>query len=111
MLTKKILTEINERPKKGRDLWPLVTLGTGAIFLAALLLLTYTLALALLLAAATCVWLVYKRAQASHTTSLVYDDLDTETGARFAAVQEACEALASSETIWCIAEQRDRPTK
>jgi hypothetical protein len=110
MLTKKILAEINDRPHKKRNLWPLVALGASVIFIAAYLLFSYTLALALLLAGAACVWLVYKRDRAGRTTSLVYA-LDAETGARLAAIQEACEALASSKRIRRVTEQRNRSLK
>lgn len=111
MLTKKLLTEINERPRERRNLWQFVALGAGAAVLAALLLSSTLLALAVFAAGALCVWLVYKRDKAGQTTSLVYDDLDTETGARFAAVQEALEDLASSEKVWRVTEPRDRASK
>jgi hypothetical protein len=111
MLTKRILTEINTGPQKTRDLWKFTALGASVFVLAVLLLFSYTLALAILLVGAVCVWIAYKRDHTGRTPSLVYDNLDTETGARFAAMQEACEALASSERIWRIAEQRNPPNK
>ncbi len=110
MLTKKLLAEINSRPQRGRrELWKFVALGAGVVFLAALLLLSQTLALAILLAGVACVWLLYRREKSGRTTSLVYD-LDAEDRHRLAAVQEACEALGSSKRIWLI-NSGDRTSK
>lgn len=109
MLTRSTLERINARPR-GRSLWPFMTIGVGAIVVAALLFLSNGLALAALLGGAACVWIAYRRGEAGQTTSLVYG-LDAETGARFAAIQEACEALAGSERIWRVSEQRARASK
>jgi DnaJ-domain-containing protein 1 len=117
MLTRKILTELNnmQPQEKSRKLWQIVAVGAGAIVLVALLFVSNVLALVTFAVGVACVWFTYKRDEAGQTISLVYDDLDAETGARFSAAQDACEALAASERIWRVADKqggapKSRPT-
>jgi hypothetical protein len=100
MLTRKLLKRINARPR-GKRRWPLVALGVVAAALITFLLLSRLAALAVLAAGAGGVLLACGRGRAGRRVSLNYD-LDVETGARFVAVGEACESLATAEKVWLL---------
>ncbi len=102
MLNRRTLQRINNRPKQINRL-PLLLMAAGSVALAGLLaaLLDFLMpALAVLLVGALGVLGAYRAQKASSVTTLNYDDLSDEVRARFSEVQQACEALSSSEMIW-----------
>lgn len=100
MLDKKTLIRINDRPRC-RDRSVYVALGTLAVAAAVALLVSYTVAVVVLLLGAARVSLLHKREVEARTTTLTYD-LDGEAAARFAAVREACEALLGARKLWRV---------
>ncbi len=113
MLTGKTLKRINERPREV-ERRPLALIGALSLAVAALLFVLVSslmLALAALLAGSLGFLLAYRAQKAKMTIPLSYDNLDEETTARFATMQEACQALASSKRVWRLTGQRDQDLK
>ena len=102
MLNRRALQRINNRPKQVNRL-PLLVVGAGALAAAGILYALLGLsmfALAALLASALGVLGVYRAQKTRSVTTLNYDGLSDKTRAHFSGVQEACEALSSSQMIW-----------
>jgi hypothetical protein len=116
MLTRRMVQHINERPRKVNRL-PLAAVGAGAIVLTGLLgalASSLVLAAGALVAGAAGVLLAYRAQKTKMVTTITYGDLRGDLKARFAAVQEGCEALSSSEAIWRLSgplERRARKTR
>jgi len=115
MLTRKTLKRVNERPRQVNRL-PLVAIGAGALVLAGLLVLLASSLLAglVVIVAGVAGGAVYYRSRrAAAITSVTYGELKGELRERGSKVQEACEALSSSEKIWRLrgpVEQRSART-
>jgi hypothetical protein len=112
MLTRRTLERINNRPRK-TALWPFAAIGAGSIVLGSILFVLASsplLALAALAAGAVGVLGVYREQRTKSIVSLTYGDLDADLAIRFAAVQEACKDLASSERLWHLTEPPERRT-
>jgi hypothetical protein len=102
MLTRSKLERINNRPREINRL-ALAVIGLGSLALGGVLFVLVSsllLTLAALAAGVLGVLGAYWVRQTNSISSLTYDDLDGAVAARFAAVQEACKDLASSERIW-----------
>jgi DnaJ-like protein len=102
MLNRRTLQRINNRPKQMNRL-PLLVIGAGSLALAALLYALFgspMFALPALLVGTLAVLAAYRTQKARSITTLAYDNLSDKVKARFSEVQEACEALTSSEVIW-----------
>ncbi len=96
MLTRKTLARLNERPKEINRL-PLMVIGAVSLALGGALYMLASsplLALATLAAGVLGVLGAYMAQRATSTTSLSYDDLDSDLAARFASVGEACKDLS-----------------
>ncbi|MBA2714804.1 MAG: hypothetical protein H0U55_14765, partial [Rubrobacteraceae bacterium] len=102
MLNKRKLSRINDRPQ-GRGSAVYAALGTLVVAAAAAFLISYTVAAMAFLAGVVGVFLLYKRDVEARITRLTYD-LDDETAARFASVQEACEAFSGANNVWRVEE-------
>jgi hypothetical protein len=103
MLNRRTLQRINKRPKQLNRL-PLLSIGAGSLALAGILyalLGSLLFALAALLVGALGVLGAYRTQKAQSIIPLTYD-LRSEIRARFSRVQQACEALSSSERIWYL---------
>ncbi len=102
MLNRRTLKQINDSPKRvNRAL--LILIGAVSLVPAAVVFVltsSVALALAALAVGALGVPLFYRAQKAKVTTTLTYGNLQGDLKARFSAVQEGCEALASSERIW-----------
>jgi hypothetical protein len=102
MLNRRTLQRINNRPKQLNRL-PLLVIGGASLVFAVLLyalLGSLLFALPVLLVGALGVLVAHRAQKAKSITTLTYDNLSAEVNARFSEVQEACEALSSSEMIW-----------
>jgi hypothetical protein len=113
MLTRTALKRINERPRKVNRL-PLALIGAGSVVLSALLVtLTSSLLIGLgaLAAGAAGVLVSYRLQKTGAVTTLSYGDLQGESRAHFSAVQEACEALSSSDMIWHLSDPPQQRTR
>lgn len=104
MLTRSALERINNRPEKMR-VWPFAATGAASIALFAALYalgLSLPLALAAIPAGLAGLWAVYKGEKSRGIIRLVYGPLEGDTAARFGALREACEGLASSSKVWRV---------
>jgi hypothetical protein len=113
MLSRRTVQHINERPREVNRL-PLAAIGVGAIVLAALLgalASSVVLAAGALAAGAAGVLLAYRAQKTKMVTIITYGDLRGDLKTRFSAVQEACEALSSSEAIWHMSGPLERRTR
>jgi hypothetical protein len=113
MLTRTALKRINERPRKVNRL-PLALIGAVSIVLSALLVtLTSSLLIGLgaLAAGAAGVLVSYRLQKTRAVTAVTYGDLQGELKTRFSAVQEACEALSSSDMIWHLSDPPEQRTR
>jgi DnaJ domain len=102
MLNRGTLKRINERPRKAR-LLPLAGVGAGAAALGGALLAlapTPLLALTAVPVGALGLLAAHRAERARALTTLDYDNLGAEDAARFSTMQEALEALSSSEALW-----------
>jgi len=102
MLNRSTIQRINNRPRQVNRL-PLLAIGARSLALAGMLyalLGSPILALPALLVGALGILGAYRTQKASSLTTLDYDNLSGEIRARFSGVQQACEALSSSEGIW-----------
>jgi len=112
MLTRSKLERINNRPGKINRLF-LAAIGAGSLALGGVLFVlasSLLLTLAALAAGVLGVLGAYRVRRARSITSLTYDDLAAQVAARFAAVQEACKDLASSEKIWRLSSSPEQRT-
>jgi hypothetical protein len=102
MLNRRTIQRINNRPKQVNR-WPLLAIGAGSLALAGMLYVLLgspILALPALLVGVLGVPVAYRTQKAKNITALDYDNLSDEVKNRFSGVQQACEALSSSERIW-----------
>jgi hypothetical protein len=113
MLTRTALKRINERPTKVNRL-PLVLIGAGSVVLSALLFTrtsSLLVGLVALAAGAAGVLVSYRLQKSRAATTVTYGDLQGDLEARFSAVQEACEALSSSDMIWHLSDPPEQRTR
>jgi hypothetical protein len=104
VLDKRTLARINDRPR-GRGSAIYAALGIAAAVTVMAFLVSYALAAVVGAAGA---FLLYKREAEARTARLIYN-LASEAAAKFAAVQEACEALSGADKVWRIeGEAKDR---
>ena len=100
MLDKRKLSRINDRPR-GRGSAVYAALATVVVAAVVAFLISYTVAAVVFLLGTVGVFLLHKRDVEARTTRLTYD-LDGETAARFASVQEACKALSETNKVWRV---------
>jgi hypothetical protein len=100
ILDKRKLSRVNNQPL-GRGWGVYAALATLVVAVAVAFLISYTVAAVVFLAGTVGVFLLYKRDIEAQTTRLTYN-LDSEVAARFASVQEACEALSGANKVWRV---------